>query len=77
VSRVPGELPQADRLAAVDEAFRSMPDRYLGAGDGCDTTYQVRLCDLGRTWEVRCTGAPAGGARGGVGRGPPRLVLPA
>jgi pimeloyl-ACP methyl ester carboxylesterase len=52
---VSGPLPHARRLAAVDQAFRTLPDRYLGADDGFDATYHVRLCDIGRMWEVRCT----------------------
>jgi pimeloyl-ACP methyl ester carboxylesterase len=48
-------LGPVPRLAAVDAAFNSLPDRYLGADPGFDATYQVRLCDIGRTWEVRCT----------------------
>jgi pimeloyl-ACP methyl ester carboxylesterase len=52
---VPGLLPHSERLAAVDKAFRSLPDRYLGAKPGLDATYHVRLFDIGHTWEVRCT----------------------
>jgi pimeloyl-ACP methyl ester carboxylesterase len=47
--------PQDERLSAVEQAFRSLPDRYLGADPGFDSTYHIKLCDLGRTWEVRCT----------------------
>lgn len=43
------------RLAAVDQAFRTLPGRYLGAEPGFDATYHVRLGDVGRTWEIRCT----------------------
>jgi pimeloyl-ACP methyl ester carboxylesterase len=39
----------------VEEAFRTLPERYLGAAPGFDATYQVRLGDVGHTWEVRCT----------------------
>jgi pimeloyl-ACP methyl ester carboxylesterase len=52
---VPGQPAHAQRLIAVDEAFRSLPERYLGAGPDFDATYHIRLCDLGHTWEVRCT----------------------
>ena len=51
---------RSDRLAAVETAFRTLPDRYLGADPGFDATYQIKLGDLGHTWEVRCT---AHGAR--------------
>jgi pimeloyl-ACP methyl ester carboxylesterase len=40
----------------VTEAFASLPGRYLGAEPGFDATYQVRLGDVGRTWEVRARG---------------------
>src|SRR3954469_12523595 len=50
-----------DRLGdRVVEAFRSLPKRYLGAPPGFDATYCIRLGDIGRSWEVRCT---AHGAR--------------
>jgi pimeloyl-ACP methyl ester carboxylesterase len=32
-----------------------MPGRYLGAEPGFDATFQIRLGDVGRTWEVRTT----------------------
>ncbi|MCP9490154.1 MAG: alpha/beta fold hydrolase [Solirubrobacteraceae bacterium MAG38_C4-C5] len=43
------------RRAAVEQAFRTLPERYLGAEAHFDATYQIRLGDLGQTWEVRCT----------------------
>jgi pimeloyl-ACP methyl ester carboxylesterase len=43
------------RLDAVEEAFRGLPARYLGAPDGFDATFHVRLADVGHTWEVRLT----------------------
>jgi pimeloyl-ACP methyl ester carboxylesterase len=46
---------QRGRIAAVERAFRSLPERYLGAGPGFDATYRIKLCDIGRTWEVRCS----------------------
>ena len=39
--------PHARRLALVDEAFRTLPERYLGAEPGFDATYHVRLGDIG------------------------------
>jgi pimeloyl-ACP methyl ester carboxylesterase len=39
----------------VERAFRTLPDRYLGAEPGFDATYHIRLGDLGHTWEVRAT----------------------
>src|SRR5690349_9077420 len=47
--------PRARRLALVDEAFRTLPDRYLGADPGFDATFHVKLGDIGHTWEVRAT----------------------
>jgi pimeloyl-ACP methyl ester carboxylesterase len=44
---------QGQRLRRVEEDFASLPGRYLGAGRRFDATFQVRLGDVGRTWEVR------------------------
>jgi pimeloyl-ACP methyl ester carboxylesterase len=44
------------RVRRVAAAFRTLPSRYLGADPGFDATYQVRLGDVGRTWEVRARG---------------------
>ncbi|HEY2258299.1 MAG TPA: alpha/beta fold hydrolase [Solirubrobacteraceae bacterium] len=60
----------AARLAAVDAAFRTLPDRYLGSESGFDVTYHVRLCDLGHTWEVRCTSHGARVRKGVTSREP-------
>ena len=57
-------------LIAVEQAFRSLPDRYLGADPGFDATYNITLCDLGHTWEVRCTSAAARVRKGGSRRSP-------
>ena len=37
-------------------AFEELPNRYLGAPDDLDATIQVRLGDVGRTWEIRLRG---------------------
>ena len=42
-------------LAEVQEAFRTLAERYLGAERDFDATYHIRLGDIGHTWEVRCT----------------------
>lgn len=47
---------QAQRVRRTEEAFRSLPSRYLGADPGFDATFQIRLGDVGRTWEVRAHG---------------------
>ena len=64
----------ADRLATVQEAFRTLPDRYLGADPGLDAIFQIRLCDLGHTWEVRCTSHGAR-VRKGATRSEPDVIL--
>jgi pimeloyl-ACP methyl ester carboxylesterase len=43
------------RLARVEDAFRSLPGRYLGADPDFDATYHIVLGDVGHTWEVRVT----------------------
>ncbi len=43
-------------MRRVEKAFASLPARYLGADPGFDATFQVRLGDVGRTWEVRTRG---------------------
>jgi pimeloyl-ACP methyl ester carboxylesterase len=40
------------RLRRVQEAFASLPGRYLGAEEDYAATVQIRLGDLGRSWEV-------------------------
>jgi pimeloyl-ACP methyl ester carboxylesterase len=47
-----GSSIQKHRLRRVQEAFASLPDRYLGGEEGRDAIVQIRLSDLGRTWEV-------------------------
>lgn len=58
---------RAQRLELVKEAFRTMPERYLGADPGFDATYHFLLSDVGRTWEVRAT-SDCVRARQGVSR---------
>jgi pimeloyl-ACP methyl ester carboxylesterase len=70
VPAVAGRPEHEQRLRVVDEAFRSLPDRYLGADPGFDATYQITLCDLGHTWEVRCTSRAARVRKGGTRRRP-------
>lgn len=55
VPAMPGKPRREERLATVDAAFRSLPERYLGAEPGFDSTYHVVLGDVGHVWEVRCT----------------------
>jgi pimeloyl-ACP methyl ester carboxylesterase len=67
-------VEHAARLARVDEAFRSLPERYLGADPGFDATYHIKLGDLGHTWEVRCT-TQAARVRKGATRRQPDVTL--
>src|SRR5581483_10328615 len=55
VRAVSGQVTHAHRMSLVDDAFRSLPDRYLGAAPGFDATYHIRFGDLGRSWEFPCT----------------------
>jgi pimeloyl-ACP methyl ester carboxylesterase len=64
----------ATRLREVEEAFRTLPERYLGARDGFDATYHVRLGDIGHTFEVRATTHGAR-VRKGVTRRQPDVVI--
>src|ERR1700760_2304451 len=61
---------RAHRLANVETAFRTLPERYLGADPGFDATYNIRLCDLGHAWEVRCTAHGARVRKGATRRAP-------
>jgi pimeloyl-ACP methyl ester carboxylesterase len=65
-----GGLSPAQRLALVQDAFRTLPERYLGAPDGFDATYHVRLGDVGRSWEVRATAHGVRVHRDGTRRAP-------
>src|SRR3954464_13513141 len=60
--------------ARVAEAFRQLPSRYLGAEPGFDATYHVRLGDIGRSWEVRCTAIGARVRAGGSRRQPDVVI---
>jgi pimeloyl-ACP methyl ester carboxylesterase len=52
---VPAQTSYAHRTDLVDKAFRTLPERYLGAERGFDATYHLRLADIGQTWEIRAT----------------------
>src|SRR5215213_11174363 len=60
--------------AEVHEAFRSLPERYLGAHRDFDATYHLRLGDIGNTWEVRCTSHGARIRSGVTGRRPDVVI---
>jgi pimeloyl-ACP methyl ester carboxylesterase len=62
---------QEHLLGRVSKAFTTLPERYLGAEEGFEATYQIRLGDIGRTWEVRarpdrCDVYPSPGPRSDV-----------
>lgn len=53
----PGTASLRDqRSRRVHQAFAELPERYLGASAAFDVTFQIRLGDVGRTWEVRARG---------------------
>src|SRR3954454_14795021 len=54
------------RLRAVEDAFATLPQRYLGADPGFSASYRIELDDLGLSWAVdldemgcRVTASPA------------------
>jgi pimeloyl-ACP methyl ester carboxylesterase len=53
VPRVTIATSHATQLFAVEQGFRTLPERYLGASDGFGASYRIRLGDLGRVYEVR------------------------
>ena len=71
---VPGSPPAATPLSQVEDAFRTLPERYLGATPGFDATYQIRLGDIGHTWEVRCSTHGARVRKGATKREPDVVI---
>ncbi len=71
---MPGSAPAATPLLRVEEAFRTLPERYLGAAEGFDATYQIRLGDIGHTWEVHCTTHGARVRKGATRRDPDVVI---
>jgi pimeloyl-ACP methyl ester carboxylesterase len=43
---------QRHRLVRAQEAFASLPERYLGAEEDYGAVVHIKLADVGRTWEV-------------------------
>ena len=58
----------------LEQAFRTLPERYLGAERGFDATWHVRLGDAGQSWEVRCTEHVARVRRGATSRRPDVVI---
>ena len=71
---LPGTVRAVSGLAEVQEAFRGLPERYLGAHADFDATYHLRLGDVGHTWEVRCTTHGARVRSGITGRRPDVVI---
>lgn len=72
--RVHGVSATSTLLEEVEQAFRTLPARYLGAARGFDATYHVRLGDVGHCFEVRCTESVAR-VRKGTCRREPDVVI--
>ncbi len=51
-----GGKPKEERLRAVERAFSTLPERYLGAEPGFHATYTVELDDLGLGWGIELDG---------------------
>ena len=66
--------PHAERLAAVEAGFRSLPERFVGAEAGFDATWRIVLGDVGHTWEVRCTTYGARVRKGATSRTPDVVI---
>ena len=43
---------EGQRLREVEEAFASLPERYLGADHAFSASYRIELDDLGLSWAV-------------------------
>jgi pimeloyl-ACP methyl ester carboxylesterase len=43
---------ETQRLRAVEDAFATLPERYLGADPGFRASYRIELDDLGLSWAV-------------------------
>ena len=43
---------EGQRLSLVEEAFASLPERYLGANHDFAASYRIELDDLGISWAV-------------------------
>ena len=54
----------------MEQAFTTLPSRYLGADPGYDATFHIVLGDVGHTWEVRVTPHGARVRPGVTGRRP-------
>ena len=71
---MPHRLTHAERMAQVERAFNTLPDRYLGASPGFHSTFNIRLSDLGHVWEVRCNDHSARVCKGASRRRPDVVI---
>ncbi len=53
----PAASLREQRSRRVSQAFAELAGSYLGAPHDFDCTFQIRLGDVGRTWEVRARGS--------------------
>jgi pimeloyl-ACP methyl ester carboxylesterase len=51
-----GQSTHSPLLRQVEEAFGTLPERYLGGEEGRHATVEIRLSDLGRSWQVELRG---------------------
>jgi pimeloyl-ACP methyl ester carboxylesterase len=61
-------------LRDVEEAFATLPQRYLGAERDMDACVQVRLGDFDRTWQIELTPTQARVRPGASGRSPDVVI---
>jgi pimeloyl-ACP methyl ester carboxylesterase len=71
---MPAPALQERLMARVEDGFRTLAERYLGAPAGFDVTYHVRFGDVGHTFEVRCT-EHAARVRKGISARPADVVI--
>jgi pimeloyl-ACP methyl ester carboxylesterase len=72
---VPAVSGSGTQFAGIDAAFRTLPERYLGAEQGFDRTFHIRLRDLGRTWEVHATAGACRVRKGHTRREPDVTIV--
>ncbi len=51
-----GSTHHSPRLRQVEEAFATLPERYLGAEEDRHAAVEIRLSDVGRSWQVELRG---------------------
>lgn len=51
-----GQSTNGSWLRQVEEAFGSLPERYLGGEESRHATVEIRLSDVGRSWQVELRG---------------------